>query len=189
MTQAALAPTKGTSHELDALFAFGAGASRTPPPPAVEAKPAAPVSSKPGEDFVLCELVARIATSDERALGMLYDATVSRVYSMARSITHNLQCAEAVTEDVYWQVWRQALRFDRQRGPVLAWLLTLARSGGLAHLRRRDETATQPDPHTIVDDADEPPPNPAHLLSTTVRADGLRALLHDDEDRPGVMRA
>ena len=60
MTQAALAPTKGTSHELDALFAFGAGASRTPPPPAVEAKPAAPVSSKPGEDFVLCELVARI---------------------------------------------------------------------------------------------------------------------------------
>jgi RNA polymerase sigma-70 factor (ECF subfamily) len=71
-------------------------------------------------------------------LGLLYDATVNRVYGMARGITRNQQDAEDVTEDVYWQVWRHALRFDRQRSPVMTCLLTLARSRALELLHRHD---------------------------------------------------
>lgn len=150
MIQAALATTIGLSHELDALFA---PRSRHARPAPIAVRRIAPASADPAEDSALCELVARVGASDTQALQALYDATVGRVYGMARGITRNLQCAEEVTEDVYWQVWRQALRFDRQRGPVVAWLLTLARRGALDLLRRRDQATPHPKPHTRVDDA------------------------------------
>lgn len=181
MIQAALATHPGLGHEIDALFA---PLLRKPEPAPIEAKKAAPASSDPVEDRAFCDWIARIAAADERALGLLYDATVSRVYSLARGITHNLQCAEEVTEDVYWQVWRQALRFDRQRGPAIAWLLTLARSRALDHLRRRDEATSHPEPHTLVDDLGDDLHNPARLLSDAKRADELRAALARLEPLP-----
>ena len=60
-----------------------------------------PAAHNPAEDELLCTLVARISRGDQKALAELYDITVSRVYGLARGITHNLQCAEEVTEDVY----------------------------------------------------------------------------------------
>ena len=180
MIQVALATHLGLGHELDALFA---PLVRTPQP-SVEAKKAAPAATDPAEDRRLCEWVTRIAASDERALELLYDATVSRIYGMARGITHNLQCAEEVTEDVYWQVWRQALRFDRQRGPVMAWLLNLTRSRALDHLRRRDEASTHPEPHSLVDDPGDRQHDPAQLHSAAEQAEGLRAALEQLDPLP-----
>jgi len=54
-----------------------------------------------------------------------------------------------VTEDVYFQVWRQASRYDPARGRPLGWLLTLARSRALDQLRRRDEAVCHPEPETL----------------------------------------
>ena len=71
--------------------------------------------------------VAAIAMHDEQALENLYEATLTRVYGVALRITRNPQAAEEVSEDVYWQVWREAPRFDAQRGNVIAWLLMMAR--------------------------------------------------------------
>ena len=58
----------------------------------------ATLCADPVEDLALCDLVNRVSRADQEALAALYDATVSRVYSLARSITRNLQCAEEVTE-------------------------------------------------------------------------------------------
>jgi RNA polymerase sigma-70 factor (ECF subfamily) len=186
MTQAALASPFDSpfdlSHELDALFAPLLRSAEAPP--AEVRKAAAPAAADPVEDGTLCAWVTRIAAQDERALELLYDATVARVYGMARGITHNLQCAEEVTEDVYWQVWRQALRFDRQRGPVMAWLLTLARSRALDHLRRRDEAASHPEPHTLTDDEGDPHDNPAELLADADRAAALERALEQLDPLP-----
>ena len=82
--------------------------------------------------------VTAIAGHDEQALAQLYEATLSRVYGLALGITHNPQAAEEVSEDVYWQVWRKAPRFDSQRGNVIAWLLTITRSRALDYLRKED---------------------------------------------------
>lgn len=178
MIQAALAAPLAShfdlGHELDALFA---PLIRAAEPLPTEAKKAAPAATDPVEDGTLCNWLQRIGAQDERALGLLYDATVARVYGMARGITHNLQCAEEVTEDVYWQVWRQALRFDRQRGPVMAWLLTLARSRALDHLRRRDEATPHPEPQTLVDDLGDPAGSPAQQIADAQRADAVGAAL------------
>jgi len=136
-----------------------------------------PGAHNEAEDQLLCALVARVSRSDQKALAELYDATVGRVYGLARGITRNLHCAEDVTEDVYWQVWRQALRFDRRRGPVMAWLLTLARSRSLDHLRRGDEASSHPEPETLVHDNGDAQADPSHLLNTAERDRTLLAAL------------
>ena len=136
-----------------------------------------PTAHNEAEDALLCALVARVSRSDQKALAELYDATVSRVYGLARGITRNQHCAEDVTEDVYWQVWRQALRFDRRRGPVMAWLLTLARSRSLDHLRRGDEASSHPEPETLVSDNGDAHADPSHLLGPAERDRTLLAAL------------
>jgi RNA polymerase sigma-70 factor (ECF subfamily) len=146
--------------------------------------PGLPAAHNEPEDELLCALVARVSRADQKALAELYDITVSRVYGLARGITRNLQCAEDVTEEVYWQVWRQALRFDRRRGPVMAWLLTLARSRGLDHLRRGDEATTHPEPETLIHDSGDAQANPSQLLAAAQRDRHLLAALEQLEPLP-----
>jgi len=81
-------------------------------------------------------LVSRIVRQDEQALAGLYDLLAGRVYGLALRITRQVQTAEEVAEDAFWQVWRQAPRFDPERGSVLTWVLTIARSRALDALRR-----------------------------------------------------
>lgn len=147
------------------------------------------VPADPHEDGLLCALVARVARCEQKALAELYDRTVPRVHGLARGITPNLQCAEELTEDVYWQVWRQALHFDRQRGPVIAWLLDLARDRALEHLRGRGETPADdgsadsaPPPDRADDNASAPAPdsadnNPSHLIALAERDRSLVAAI------------
>ncbi len=145
---------------------------------------ALPIAHNEAEDRLLCALVARVSRADQKALAELYDATVSRVYGMARGITRNLHCAEEVTEDVFWQVWRQALRFDRRRGPVMAWLLTLARSRSLDLLRRADEAISHPEPETLVHDGGDALADPSHLVDIAERDRTLLAALAQLEPLP-----
>ena len=149
----------------------------------------ATLCADPVEDLALCDLVNRVSRADQEALAALYDATVSRVYSLARSITRNLQCAEEVTEDVYWQVWRQALRFDRRRGAVLAWLLTLARSRALDHLRKRDPAFSHPEPRTLVDETGDVLANPAERVGAAQQERSLNAALERIEPLPRQLLA
>ncbi|HXE40378.1 MAG TPA: sigma-70 family RNA polymerase sigma factor, partial [Azonexus sp.] len=44
--------------------------------------------------------------------------------------------AEEVVEDTFWQVWRQAPRFDPGRGSATGWMLNMTRSRALDALRR-----------------------------------------------------
>ncbi len=81
--------------------------------------------------------LARVVRQDEAALADLYRSTVGRVYGLALRIVRNPALAEEVAEDTFWQVWRQAPRFDATRGTALAWLLTIARSRALDALRAR----------------------------------------------------
>lgn len=159
---------------LDALFA---GTQ-----PTQEDAPVA-ASSDPQENDRLCALVSRVSRGEQKALAELYDATVARVYGLARGITRNQHCAEEVTEDVYWQVWRQALRYDRRRAPVIAWLLTLARSRALDHLRRGGGSGAPV--HAEVDDeAADPSANPSVQLAAAQRDRHLVAALERLEPVP-----
>lgn len=76
-----------------------------------------------------------IVVHDERALAALYDATLSRVYSVVLRVVRRASLAEEVVEDTFFQVWRQAPRFDPARGKALTWLLNMARSRAIDAVR------------------------------------------------------
>ena len=79
--------------------------------------------------------LARIVRQDEAALNDLYRACIGRVYGLALRIVRIPALAEEVAEDCFWQVWRQAPRFEAARGTALGWVLTIARSRALDTLR------------------------------------------------------
>jgi len=121
--------------------------------------------------------IAAMASGDQQALGALYDSTAGRVYGLALRITRNAQAAEDVSVEVYWQAWRQALRFDAARGNAMTWLLTIARSRALDHLRRADDAEPHPEPETLVAAESSSEGDPRDLLEATERHHAVHAAL------------
>jgi len=87
-------------------------------------------------DAQLATWIAAIVERDEQALAQLYDATFARVYGLVLRIVRRSALAEEVVEDAYFQVWRQAPRFDRTRGCAITWLLAMARSRAIDAIRK-----------------------------------------------------
>lgn len=126
----------------------------------------------------LREWIVAVVGRDEAAFTRLYNATVNRAWSVAMRITRQTEAAEEVVEDCYWQVWREAERFDAARGRVLTWVLTICRSRALDYLRRKDVAEPMAEIEDLrsaelADDKD-----PLDILGATDRASAVhRALL------------
>lgn len=96
---------------------------------------AVPAGSGSAVDGEHAAWVRRIVYQDEAALAALYRSLCGRVYRHALRLTRDAGAAEEVVEDVFWQVWREAPRFDAERGPVVAWVLQICRSRSVDALR------------------------------------------------------
>jgi RNA polymerase sigma-70 factor (ECF subfamily) len=128
--------------------------------------------------------IQRVTRQDEAAFAALYEACVGRVYGIALRITRNAAQAEEVTEDTFWQTWREAPRFDPARGTALAWILTIARSRALDGLRARD-------PAELVENVEElhevhggHDASPLDLLGATQTDHALHRALAQLEGQP-----
>lgn len=139
--------------------------------------PAADVAAPDVHERTLRACLTAIQSQDESALAQLYDATVGRVYGLALRITRSRETAEEVAEDVYMQVWRDAARFDPQRGVgVVGWLLVICRSRALDALRRVDAADAHPEPHALVPEL-AGDATPEALLQAAQQNAALRAAL------------
>ena len=111
---------------------------------------------------LLQEWIARMVDSDQTALELLYEGLVGQVYGLALRITRRVPLAEEVVQDTFWQVWRQALRFDPEKGSAKAWVMTIARSRALDALRRIEPNECNLEAETlelIEASNDDIPPN------------------------------
>lgn len=152
-------------------------------PPDEEAIPPAgrPAALEVGE-AQLVEWIERIVDRDERALTALYDATLPRVFGLVRRFVRVQALAEEAVEDTYYQVWRQAVRFDPARGRALTWLLGMARSRAIDVLRREARFQHDSlDESTATEIAAEQPGADMLLDATRSHAALQRALLHLNE--------
>ena len=92
----------------------------------------------PSTDSMVDELRAHVIAmrqGDERALEVLYEATVGKVYRLATSILRQAEDAEDVVWATYAQAWVNASSYDSRRASVLGWLLMMCRSRALDLLR------------------------------------------------------
>jgi RNA polymerase sigma-70 factor (ECF subfamily) len=111
---------------------------------------------------------------------MLYEQLSGRVYAVALRITRQVASAEEVMQDTFWQVWRQAPRFDPQRGSAMAWVLMMARSRALDAIRARARDPVQTSLQSVDDEdpfADEAADDPLDLLHAVRRDGALHAHL------------
>lgn len=134
--------------------------------------PARPGGLLDGDDDArLAPWIDRIARQDAQALEALYDATAARVHGLVRRLTQRAALAEEVLEETYWQVWREAPRFDAARGRPISWLLSIARSRAIDALRRERRFQHEPLPDEGDDPAatwaDAATPAPHALLEAT----------------------
>jgi RNA polymerase sigma-70 factor (ECF subfamily) len=123
------------------------------------------------------ELIAGIVRRDARALEQLYERYRTVVYHLALKVLNSRENAEDVVLEVFWQVWREAERYDGQRGSLGAWLATIARSRAIDALRAR---RTAPSVGDNVDEtplAADPAADPEMQASLEQRAELVRAAL------------
>lgn len=80
-----------------------------------------------------------LARQDAGALEELYELTGRACFAVVLGVVRDHGHAEDVQQQVYAELWRRASEFDVRRGTLLAWVLTVARSRALDHLRRRTE--------------------------------------------------
>jgi RNA polymerase sigma-70 factor (ECF subfamily) len=82
-------------------------------------------------------LLERVVRKDEEALSALYDRYSGLVYSEAKRILRDTGAAEEILQDLFYQIWRTAERFDEARGSLGGWLLVAARNRAISRLRRK----------------------------------------------------
>lgn len=87
------------------------------------------------------QLIRRTAEGDDSALAELYDLYAPRVLGLLIKMLPSRSDADDVLQEVFWQVWKNAGRFDPGRGSPAVWLLIMARSRALDALRRKKANA------------------------------------------------
>ena len=122
-------------------------------------------------------LVRGLLQRDVRSFEQLYDRHSRAVYSLVLRILQQAATAEEVVQDVFLQLWRNAALYDSARGPLLPWLLTLARNRALDQLRLKSERQRRRENQT-----DELPPVPVapdfeQSLDEKRRAERVRSLM------------
>jgi RNA polymerase sigma-70 factor (ECF subfamily) len=101
-------------------------------------------------------LVLSIATGDKQALQVLFGRHNVRVYRFVLRFLNDEAAAEDLVSDVFFDVWRQASRFEA-RSQVSTWLLAIARNKALSALRRRSTEELDDEVAEFIEDpADNP---------------------------------
>jgi RNA polymerase sigma-70 factor (ECF subfamily) len=110
-------------------------------------------------------LLRRLAHGDQAALGEFYDLYAGLAHGLAVRILRDASEAEDVVQEVFVQVWRQAVRYDPDRGSPVSWVCTMARTRALDRLRRRVSRREEPS-----EAAPPPSTRPASDTALAVRA-------------------
>lgn len=102
-------------------------------------------------DAGLARLLQAVAGGDTTAFEAFYDGTIGYARALARRMLRPGDIDDLLA-DAYFQVWREAIRFDAERGSAVTWLLTLVRSRALDLLRHQ---RAAPDAEALPDGAAE----------------------------------
>ena len=114
-------------------------------------------------------LLARIAQGDREAFGRFYDAFAGLALGLIRRILRDPAASEEVLQEVFWQIWREAARFDPRRGSPEAWVVMRSKTRAIDRLRamrRREKTFVAPVDESVTRSSEAPGENPGVAAET-----------------------
>lgn len=89
--------------------------------------------------------MAHVDRKDPVAFEVLYDRHGGAAYSLAYRIVGDRNGAEDVAQEAFLSIWRSNARFDRARGSVRSWVLSVVRNRAIDALRRGGNRAPKLD--------------------------------------------
>ena len=84
------------------------------------------------------DLAGRLQARDAGAMRELYDRYGRLVYSLILRMVRNSAAAEDLVQETFLRVWNRIQAFDRERGALGPWVLTVARNRAIDYLRSAD---------------------------------------------------
>jgi RNA polymerase sigma-70 factor (ECF subfamily) len=90
-------------------------------------------------------LLDGFAAGDPEAAAAFVRRFQARVYGLARTIVGDRTAAEEIAQEAMLRAWRHGGAYDRRRGRVETWLLSITRNLAIDHLRLRRTEAMDPD--------------------------------------------
>ena len=125
--------------------------------PAPASAPAADDERRRRPDRAERRLAARLRAGDPDALADVHEAHGAATFGLLVRMLGDRAAAEDVQQQVFTEVWQRASAYDPRRAGLLTWVLTIARSRAIDHLRRRvpePRDPQLPDPRTVDPGAD-----------------------------------
>jgi RNA polymerase sigma-70 factor, ECF subfamily len=102
-------------------------------------------------------LAARLRAGDTDALADVHETCGAATFGLLVRMLGDRAAAEDVQQQVFTEVWQRAGDYDPRRAGLLTWVLTIARSRAIDHLRRRvpePRDPQLPDARTVEAQAD-----------------------------------
>jgi RNA polymerase sigma-70 factor, ECF subfamily len=136
------------------------------------------VPSRPRSDDR--RLAKRLRRRDPDALREVYDEFGGAVFGFLIQMLDDRATAEDVQQQVFLEVWQRSGSYDSRRASLLTWILVIARSRAIDHLRRRIPEPRDPIGGIALFDAGDD--NVDELLEHWRMAHLLRCLPDEEAD-------
>jgi RNA polymerase sigma-70 factor, ECF subfamily len=125
-------------------------------------------------------LAQRLAAHDPDALQELYERHGRTTFGFLVNALRDRASAEDVQQQVFLEVWQRAGQYDPDRAGLLTWIMLIARSRAIDHLRRRIPEPQDPATSSALDTAVEPVVD--ELVEHWHMAHLLRQLPHEEAE-------
>ena len=99
----------------------------------------------------LDELLLRVGRGESAAFELLYDEVANSVFGVVRRVLRDPAQSEEVTQEVLIEVWRNATRFDRERGSAASWIHTMAHRRAIDRVRSAQAAADRDQRSAVMD--------------------------------------
>jgi len=143
-----------------------------------------PVEATAGDEARLAE---RLRERDPEALREVHERCARVTFGFLVKAVGDRAAAEDVQQQVFFEVWKRGASFDPDRGALLTWVMTIARSRAIDHLRRRVPQPLDPQEGAAALDAASSEDRVDELVERW-RMRGLLERLPENEARPLRLR-
>ncbi len=133
-------------------------------------------------------LTTGLRRGDPDALAEIHRRYGGVVFGYLRRALRDPGAAEDVHQEVFLEVWRRGPAFDPQRASLGTWIMVIARSRAIDHLRKRIPEPLDPQgPGALMREDEDPSQSPETLVERW-RMAVLLTQLPEDEARMLRMR-
>lgn len=109
------------------------------------------------------DLMVAVASGDRAAYSQLYDEIADTVYGLAKKVVVDPSRAQEIAQEVLFEVWEKADRFDPERGSAITWIAVMTRRRAIDVVRSAESSRNR-EQRVTKDHGSHPDPVGDHVV-------------------------